>query len=724
MRLILALAVSAGMICVLSSTATAQSAPSGPAVADGAPGPEQPDEPALLVADRVFITPDRQLVAEGNVEAFQGDVKLSASRVLYDRETGELTLEGPVRIDQGGRSTVLADSAQLDNGLQNGLLIGARMVFDQQVQIASVQAKRASGRYTQFSKVAATSCHVCNDGKPPLWQIRARKVTHDSLERQLYFEGAQLRVLDVPVFYFPYLRLPDPTLERASGFLAPSIRTTSQLGTGVQVPYFFKFGDHRDLTLTPYISAKTKTLGYRYRQAFVNGRINIEGAFTRDDVQPDQDRGYLFADGRFNLNNNYNLAFSLQTASDDAYLVDYGLPDLDRLRSEIALERIQRDTAFRTSLIYYKTLRDSENQDEIPSRVFDLNYEKRFFPNTVGGEVRLGFIAHAHERTSDEDVVGRDVARATFDAEWLRSWTFASGLRADAQFGTSIDTFNIRHDSNFPTQVTRSTPRAALTLRYPMTRREKSGATQFLEPIAQVGWTHVSDTDVPIDESTFQEFDQGNLLSLSRFPAEDRREDGATAVIGVNWARYGARGWQALATVGQVFRADADPDFTLTSGLQGTSSDILLAGQLKTADGWSLAGRGLLKGDFSFAKAELRGEWAQEGSGLIGSYIWQEADPAENAGDEISEIWLRGRYQVDQNWLTRAEARYDLSDSEPIRLGLGVTYQNECVQVNMTVRRRFTSTSTIEPSTEFGFTLSLTGYAIEGGDNSYKRTCS
>ncbi len=720
MRHVLVTAVTSLLVSSLPVGLTAQTL-ADPTVTQA---PAEQKEPALLVADKIFITPERQLVAEGNVEAFQGDVKLSASRILYDRDTGELTVDGPIRIDQGGQSTVLADSAQLDSGFQNGLLVGARMVFEQQVQIASVQARRAGGRYTQFSKIAATSCHVCTDGRPPLWQIRARKVTHDSLERQLYFEGAQLRVLDFPVFYFPYLRLPDPTLERATGFLAPSIRTTSQLGTGVQVPYFIKLGDHRDLTLTPYVSSGTKTLGFRYRQAFVNGRINIEGAYTRDDIQQDQGRGYLFADGWFTLQNDFRLTFDLRTTSDDAYLADYGLPDYDRLRSEIALERIKRDTAFRTSFIHYKTLRDSEDQDEIPSRVFDLNYEKRHFPTSVGGEVRLSAIAHAHERTSDEDVLGRDVARATFDAEWLRSWTFATGVRADARIGASVDTFNIRHDSNYPDHVTRTTPRAALTVSYPMTRREKSGATQFLEPIAQIGWTDVSDNDVPIDESTFQEFDQGNLLSLSRFPAEDRREDGTTGVVGVNWARYGSGGRQALVTVGQVFRADADPDFTLSSGLQGTSSDLLLAGQLKTANGWSLAGRGLLNADFSFAKAELRGEWAQDGSNLVGSYIWQEPDPAENIDDEISEIWLRGRYQIDQNWLTRAEARYDLNESEPIRLGLGVTYQNECVQVNMSVRRRFTSTSTIEPSTEFGFTVSLTGYALEGGGNTYKRTCS
>lgn len=720
MRLISSLLLSGAVALALPAVAAAQTQPS----ANPAQDTQQEDQPALLVADKVFITPDRVLVAEGNVEAFQGDIKITADRITYDRESGALTLEGPIRIDEAGETTLLADSGELDDGIQNGLLIGARMVFDQQVQIASVQATRAGGRYTQFSKVSATSCHVCANGRPPIWQIRARKVTHDQLERQLYFEGAQFRVLDLPVFYFPYLRLPDPTLERATGFLVPSVRTTSQLGTGLQVPYFIKLGDHRDLTLTPYVSSKTKTLGLRYRQAFKKGRIQLEGAYTRDDLQPDEDRGYLFANGWFNVLNGYRFLFNIKTTSDDAYLADYGLPDFDRLRSEIALERIKRDTAFRTSFIHYKTLRDSEDQDEIPSRVFDLYYQKRLFPTSVGGEVRLGFIAHTHERTSDEDIIGRDVARATVDAEWLRNWTFATGLRVEARLGASIDRFDIRNDSEFPNNVTRTTPRAALTLRYPLRKQESLGATQVLEPIAQIGWTHVSDEDIPNDESTFQEFDQGNLLSLSRFPAPDRREDGLTGVFGVNWSRYTAGNWRALVTIGQVFRADADPNFNLTSGLQGTSSDLLLAGQLSTANGWTLAGRGLLNGDFSFAKAELRAGWQQQTVGATGSYVWQEPDPDENVDDEISEIRLTGRYRVDENWNTRASAQYDLSESEPIRYGLGVTYRNECVQVNMNVSRRFTSSSSIEPSTEFGFTVALTGYSVKSGGQQYKRRCS
>ncbi len=679
--------------------------------------------PATLVADSVYITAERELIAEGNVEVFHDDVRLRAKRITYDREDGVLRIDGPIRIDQGEDITVLADVAEMDSELQNGLLSGARMVLEQQLQLAALQMTRVSGRYTQLYKTAVTSCHVCEDGRPPLWQIRARKVIHDQKERQLYFEDAQFRVLDVPIMYLPGFRLPDPTLDRARGFLVPSVRTTSQLGTGLRVPYFFPLGEHRDLTLAPYISPHTRTLDFRYRQAFRRGRINIEGAYTRDDLQTNQSRGYLFGYGRFDLPNDFKLRFDVQTASDNAYLADYGLPDIDRLRSEIALTRVRRDNAFQFDVIHFKSLRDDDDST-LPTVMGDAFYERRFFPSGIGGEVRLGLEMHGHQRLSDLDQLGRDLLRTTAEISWRRTWLSAQGLRADWQMGVSTDLFKVRQDSRYPDNITRTTPRAALTLSYPMTRSMSAGVTQYLEPILQVGWSDSHGIDPPNDESRFVEFDQGNLLALSRFPAPDRRETGPTLVYGVNWSRHAASGWQAWATIGQVFRQNADPYFTDTSGLSGTSSSILLAGQIKTDIGLSLTGRGLIDGSLSMNKAEVRGSYTNERVNLSGTYLFLGSDPAEGRTARLSELWFDGDYAINPNWTASADLRYDVSDARATRAGLGLVYRNECVTVDLSVRRRYTSSTSVEPSTDFGFSISLRGFAVEAGTEKYRRSCS
>ena len=703
----------------LAGPADAQTRPAGLAALAEA----QAEPPAMLVADRVFITPDRKLVAEGSVEAFQGDTRLSARRITYDRASGELIIEGPIRIDQGDNITVLADAAQMDRGLRNGLLRGARMVFDQQVQLAALQMVRVGGRYTQLYKTTVTSCDVCDDGRPPLWQIRARSVTHDQKERQLYFKGAQLRVLDVPVFYFPALRLPDPSLKRASGFLIPSIRTTSQLNTGVKVPYFFRIGDHRDLTVTPYLSPKTRTLGLRYRQAFRRGRIEFEGAHTRDDLLPGENRGYFFGSGRFELNNRFKLNFDVKTASDKAYLVDYGLPDYDRLRSEIEITRSTRDNALRGAVIHYHSLRDGEIESQLPTLITDFSFQQRAHPGSLGGELRLGIDMRGYRRSSDVNILGRDVSRLTADAEWRRNWIFGPGIRADWSMGVSADRFEIADDTTYAGSIDRSTPRAALSLRYPMTRSSGNGVTQVLEPLVQLGWSDVSGAAAPIDESRFVEFDQGNLLSLSRFPSTDTREDGTRMAVGVNWARYASSGWQASGTLGQVFRGLADPNFSTTSGLSGEASDILLAGQLLTNNGLSLTGRSLLNDSLTFSKVELRSDWSGKRSRISGSYLWLGIDPAEGRTAEVSEFWFDGAYRVNPNWTASANLRYDIADDSASRAGVGLVYQNECVTVDLSVNRRYTSSTSVEPSTDFGFTIALSGFAVESGTEKYRRSC-
>lgn len=679
--------------------------------------------PATLVADSVFVTPDRQLVAEGNVEAFQGETRLRAKRITFDRETGTLSIEGPIRIDDGGEIVILASAAEIDSDLQNGLLTGARMVLDQQLQMAALQMNRVSGRYTQLFKTSVTSCHVCEDGRPPLWQIRARKVIHDQAERQLYFEDAQFRILDVPVMYLPRFRLPDPTLERGRGFLIPSLRTTSQLGTGIRLPYFIPLGDSRDITLAPYVSSRTRTLDYRYRQAFRNGRINFEGAYTRDDIQPGDSRGYLFGYGVFDLPRDFDLKFELALVSDDAYLSEYDLPDLDRLRSEIALTRVRRDSAFQIDLIHYQSLREDDDETT-PSRFADVFYQRRYFPNAIGGELNLTFEGHGHERVSDVDIDGRDVLRATAGIDWRRTWIAGNGLRTDWQMGVTGDIFKVYQDSDYPDDIIRTTPTAALTLSYPMSKSVGNGVTHYLAPVVQLGWSDVHGADPPNDESRFVEFDQGNLLSLSRFPAPDRREDGAALVYGLNWSRYAPSGWQAWATIGQVFRKTANDSFTDTSGLSGTSSSILVAGQFQHDNGLLLTGRGLIDNSLSMDKAEFRGSWSNERLDLASTYLWLGADLEEDRESPLSEVWFDGTYDINRSWSAGASLRYDLSDQRATRAGLGVVYRNECVTVDLSLSRDYTSTSSIEPTTDFGFSISLRGFAVESGTEKYRRSCS
>ncbi len=680
---------------------------------------------ATLVADTVFIAGGSStLVAEGNVEVLYDDTRLTASRVTYKQDTDAMTIEGPIAIVTGDNDTIiLANAAQIDPTLQNGLLRGARLVLDQQLQIAASQMNRVEGRYTQLYQVAATSCHVCQN-KPPLWSIRASRVIHDEAERQLYFENAQFRIYDVPVLWVPRMRLPDPTLERATGLLIPKLRTTTGLGVGLKLPYFITLGKHRDLTLTPYFSRETRTLEARYRQAFVRGNIEINGAISRDSIRPDTNRGYIRANGVFALNRDFRLSFDVTAVSDDGYLLDYDYSDRDRIDSRIQVDRVRRDEFFEMALIHFESLRSGDNNAILPSVITQLNYDRRLFPRALGGELSLGINAQTLYRYSDTiGDNGRDVGRFGASADWQRQWTLNNGLQITAQGNLAVDHFEVSQDTNFPDRATHVTPSATLTLRYPVAKTTARGVRHVIEPTMQVVWSDSSNIDAPNEDSTIAKLDEANLFSLSRYPGLDRREHGLRGNIGLTYSRFAPSGWSSTLTLGRVIRDENENEFTSTSGLDGVNSDWLLAGQLNMPNGLSLVSRSLLDSSFDFAKSETRLAWAASDLKLGASYTWLTADTAEDRPDAVSEFSLDFDYRANDIWSVSGDVRYDLTEDRPARAGIGIGYRIECAEVDFSVSRRYTSSTSVDPTTDFGLSVALRGFSAGRAAGGSSRSC-
>ncbi|GGG75340.1 LPS-assembly protein LptD [Salipiger pallidus] len=690
-------------------------------------------QPALLIADAVYVEDGAQLVATGNVEALHDGVRLTATRIVYDQEGNTLSIDGPIRITDDTGNLLLADAAQMDQGLRNGLLSGARMVMEEQLQLAAVEAQRVDGRYTQLSRVAVTSCQVCGRNEVPLWQIRADRVIHDEDARQLYFEGAQFRVLDVPLLWLPQLRLPDPSLSRARGFLTPTIRSTSLLGTGIRVPYFIPIGDDKDLTLTPYLSSETRTLEARYRQAFANGTIELNGAVTRDTLVEDETRGYLFALGEFGLRNDYKLEFELQSVSDDAYFNEYDYGPSERLESYVLVSRARADEYIQHDLTAYETLRAAEDNDTQPSLILGSSIERRYFPSRIGGELRLGAELHGHYRRStldvdsndDDSVVdGRDMARLTAEAAWYRRWTLAGGIRAGVQTHLWADRYITWDDAAADGEADQLTPGAALELRWPFVRRGAGGERTLIEPVLQYGWVGGERLNVPTDESTRVEFDEANLLELSHFPAADRRERGELGVAAMRMTHQGRSGWTAGLTLGRVWRSDLDSGLSRSSGLDDHQSDWLISGGFTNPLGLSISVRGLMDDDWQFSKAESRAAWSNDRVDLGATYVMLVEDPLEDRDESQAEWGFDGSYRFGRHWTGSAEWRYDLADRRLDRTGLGLQYRNECVQVDLTVSRKFASATNLEPSTDFGLMVGLTGFGTAASAKEYRRTCN
>ena len=674
--------------------------------------PLRAQDAATLVADRVQVAASRRLVAEGGVEVLHKGVRLRASRIVYDRGAGTLDIEGPLTLTDDAGAVVLADAAALSDDLREGILASARIVLERQLQIAAAEMRRLGGRHTVMSRAVASSCRVCAERETPLWEIRARRVIHDQVERQIHFDDATLRFGGVPVLWFPHLRMPDPTLDRATGFLMPRLVSSSRLGWGVHLPYFIALGPSRDLTLTPFVATKdVQSLGFRYRQAFRAGEIAVTGALSFDRTGNGR-RGWIAAEGRFALPRGFELRFAGEAVSDAGYFRDYGLSDKDRLESLLVISRTRANEHIGARLVHVHSIRAGEVNATLPQLSGDLAWIRRVPVRGIGGTATLAFEAHAHRRSSTVDGdAGRDVARATLAAFWRRDWVGPAGIMAGIETGATMDLHRIGQDSRWPTQVGTVTPSALLELRWPWARSDGRGGADVIEPVVQLVWSRPTGAGhVPNEDSTLVEFDEGNLFSRSRFAGADRREGGTRINAGLQWTRTTPGGWHAVAGVGRVFRVTGAGQFTAASGLGGRRSDWLASLHIAGPQGAVFQGRAVFDDALMLARGEMRLGLERDRYGLAAGWLFAQADAAENRLTDTAEWVVDGRLKLSDGWTARGSARYDFDARRTTAAAVGLEFVNECLRVDLSLSRRFTTSAAIAPTTDFGLSIDLLGF--------------
>ena len=678
---------------------------------------------ATLVADRLVIEADSTLVAEGNVEVFYGDTRLEAPRITFDGATERLTVEGPLRITEPGADTVLlADQAALDPRLRSGILRSARIVLDQQLQIAADEVARIGGRYTQLTGAVASSCRVCSTSATPLWEIRASRVLHDAETRQIYFDQARFRVLGVPVMYIPRLRMPDPTVERARGFLVPQLRQSSRLGTGIRIPYFVPLGRSADLTFSPLLTGKTRTLEARYRQAFRRGSLTFTGSASRDDFGPDDLRGHLFGSGTFRLPQDFRVSFGVELTSDDSYLRDYGYTSASRLDSGVSLSRVRREELVSASATQYEILRPGSlrDGDENLVELGQLEYER--WIDTPAGDLVLRFDATTVGRDTDVPIEGRDVARFGASVGWSRSELLPGGVVLDGHARLRADSFRISRDPRFEDEVTRISPAVSAALRWPLSRGSPK-AFELIEPVVQLAWAETHGGAVPNEDSRLVELDAGNLLSLDRYAGYDRIETGPRLNLGVAYTRLDSRGWQFHANVGRILRFDDEDQFPEGSGLRGRWSDWLISTQVALGDRLTVTSRALLDGSLDPTRNELRLAYDAGRAEFAGTYLWLDEDAAESRPFDVHEATLDASWRISRHWSGAIEGRYDFEVDRTSAAGLAMTYRTECLEVDFSLSRDFDSAGSVDPEMEYRLQVSLAGFGDRDGAR-YRRTCS
>lgn len=691
----------------------------------GQPALAQSTLPATLMADRVYIDESGRLIAQGSVEIWHGSVRLTAQRVSYDEQHDSLTLVGPLTISNGPDAVVLADQAQLSPQLQAGVLTSARLVLDQQLQIAAARMERGANGVSQLDSVVASSCPVCASNPTPLWEIRADRVQHDENRGQLSFYRAQFRFAGVPVLYLPRFDVPDPGTDRLRGVLRPEVHMNSTFGLRVAVPYFMPFGDTQDLTVTPMASTSGMvSLGLRYRLARENGGIEIGGQITRDDLIPGQDlRGYAYLRALFELSHDWVLTADLIGASDESYLDTYDINDDPRLHATVTLQRITRDQATRLRALGFYSRRPGDVNATLPNTAVQAEMEQHH--GFAGGDLTLSLDASGFWRASDTPGnAGRDVSRAGLGLSWRRSAVLPAGLLATAAVDARVDHVRYQDTVVFTDPVTREAVQGMIEFRWPWARVAPGEAGQVIEPVVQVISSRRTDDVLPNDDHTMPELDEGNLFALRRYAGHDVPDDGSRVNAGLRWARHDPDGWTAEALVGRIWRDGPLYGYSPAhlQPLGRTESHWLLAGRVSNTEGYAMTARFLVSPDNDLSRVETNVAWSTASTDVSTSYLYVPASVTESRPNDLSAWTIDITRRHRNGWATSFGWDYDVGQSLIAAARTGLKFTNECLAFEMSFERLFVTPTNSTADTRFDLSVDLLGIGGRA-PSSGGRTC-
>ena len=172
------------------------------------------------------------------------------------------------------------------------------------------------------------------------WSFTASSAERDIENKNIVYRNVNLKIRGFPVAWVPYIRLPEPGVDRALGFLLPTINYSSNLGSGVKIPYFIPISQSRDLLVTPFWGNKTKTIEFRYREAFKKG-IRVDGAMSNDEISSENLRLFTRLEGELPLKFGIDFKFDAGTVTDTAYLGDYLYNDTSSFATDSVLQKIE-----------------------------------------------------------------------------------------------------------------------------------------------------------------------------------------------------------------------------------------------------------------------------------------------------------------------------------------------------------------------------------------------
>ncbi|PMH16052.1 LPS assembly protein LptD [Vibrio splendidus] len=702
--------------------------------------------PAHVESDRLEAINGDKAIYSGDVRVTQGNKTILADNVTLHQQENIVVAEGNVNFSDGQIKSV---SDRATNNLTTDEMTLENTDYEFLCEPGrgnAVYVSKTGKAVYEIEDGSITSCPIGDNA----WRLRASSIDVDQNEEQATFYNPRFEIQSVPVFYLPYLTVPIGDT-RKTGFLYPTVSYGSSDGFEAEIPVYWNLAPNYDLETTfKYMQERGTQLNSKFRYLSDFGSGSIKSEYLPDDKKYSEkgDRwgAQLQHSGIFQESWLFEVDYS--KVSDIDYFTDLSSGIGNREDGQLLQEgrATYRSQNWDASVLVrdFQVLTTSNN---LPYRLMPQLEYNYYAPEVME---YLDFDMISHVSMFDTDASGKPSANRIHVEPGITipvgntwgTWTTEARLLGTyyQQDLDGVDTGAGSDYEGLEESVSRVIPEfrshAGVVLERDTTI--VGNYTQTLEPQVQYLYVPEEDqSDIGLYDTTLLQTDYYGLFRSRKYSGVDR-------IAAANQVSYGASSRffddeykeRLNISFGQIFYFDKDTKQTLSSESSDAKTNYSSwAIEMDFNYDDYLFYHGGVQYDIDTSAMQLANSTIEYrfGGGYIQTnyrYVTEEYinetvdfDVSSITRDGISQAGLLGAYQISPKWNTSAQYFYDLTTQENLEWLARLNYKSDCWYIGFTYSNRLTNNisdpnTTPEYENNFSVNFGIVGFGTNIGSDS------
>ncbi|MDA5317234.1 LPS assembly protein LptD [Vibrio cholerae] len=671
------------------------------------PEPTNPgQQPINVEADKLEAINGQKATYSGNVVVVQGKKRIAADNVTLHQQENVVVAEGNVQFSDGEIKT---HSTKATNHLNTDEMTLENTRYQFLCEPGRGEAVYVSKTGKAVYEIEDGSITSCPDGDNA-WRMRASSIDVDQNEEIATFYNPRLEVQNVPVFYLPYLTVPIGDT-RKTGFLYPTASYGSRNGYSFEVPIYWNLAPQYDLETTfNYMQKRGTQLNsvFRYLTDFGAGQIKSE-YLADDQLHTELGDRWAF---QYEHNGIFQQAWKFEIdyskVSDINYFSDLDSGVGNREDGQLIQEgrATYRSDNWDSALLVrdFQLLTDNPSSSNLPYRLMPQLSYNYYAPETMK-YLDLDLISHISR--FETDAINKPSAtrvhiepglKIPFSNTW-GNWTTEARVLG-TYYQQELDKTT---DAKLEESVTRVIPEIRSVAGIVLERDTVllDDYTQTLEPKIQYLYVPEKYQDnIGLYDSTELQTDYYGLFRSRKYSGVDRIESANQVSYGASTRFFDSNYKERLnIAFGQIFYLDSKLNPSNDNSKDKESSysawavemDFNFADYLFYHGGiqYDINGQAVQLGnstlEYRFAGGYLQTNYRYVDKDYICSVRGCSSDGYSSlTKDGISQAGLLASYQLTRKWSASGQYYYDLTTDEALEWLANLTYTSDCWYIGFT----------------------------------------